>query len=130
MAALRCGAKRPYATQRPPLSHGGSNKPIIIGLVALTVPATYMAYQRTEVAYSTPFPDDPAKIPTPPQLDPVARFRNAKEANANGRKHLHPEHLEPEVYKPAFGRVHQRKRVDGPPDGRNHKDLNDRNKWI
>ncbi|KAH8666645.1 hypothetical protein BX600DRAFT_511563 [Xylariales sp. PMI_506] len=42
----------------------------------------------------------------------------------------HPEDREPDKFKPPFGQLHQRKRVDSPPDGRNHADLNARDRNI
>jgi hypothetical protein len=79
---------------------------------------------------TTPLPDDHPRA-LEPQSDPGSRSKAAKEKLAeDGRRHTHPEHREPEKYKPPFGQLHQNKRVDGPPDGRNHQALNDRNEQI
>lgn len=55
-------------------------------------------------------------------LDPAARKRAMKD----GTVYAHPEMQYPDDFKPAFGQLHQRKRVDGPPDGRHHQAMQDR----
>lgn len=64
-------------------------------------------------------------------LDPAAAKRarnekNEKSENENELRRLHPEHEDPETFRPAFGQIHKQKRVDMPPDGRNHQALHDR----
>jgi hypothetical protein len=90
----------------------------IIGLVALAVPA---------VAWVTTRPAHPGVSQTnsPDHLDPAAQARRARES---AKKHIHEEDRHPEDYKAPFGVVHKPKRVDGPPDSRNLKDLAERNR--
>lgn len=60
--------------------------------------------------------------------DAKEREREARLAAQPKREGLapHPEHVDQEDSKPAFGRMHQQKRVDMPPDGRHHQSLQDR----
>ncbi|KAH6647673.1 hypothetical protein BKA67DRAFT_649391 [Truncatella angustata] len=115
-------------TNKPPMSQGGSNRNIIIALVGLSIPTALLWRSQNKTAAAQPVPED---YPTPasPNLEPADRVRVGKErAEArNGQvKYEHPEDREPERFKPAFGRLHEKKRVDGPPHGRNHQELEDR----
>ncbi|KAI1847639.1 hypothetical protein JX265_000877 [Neoarthrinium moseri] len=128
----RGAGARSYSSANPPPAQGGANRTLILGLVAVTVPAVYLLSTRNAKAQEKPAAE---KTHAPPQVhpDPAERARLAKEklaANDGKVKYEHPEHLEPDKYKPAFGRVHERKRVDGPPDGRNHQELHDRQKHL
>lgn len=100
--------------------------------MAFSIPTLYLWQAQNAQAIARPVPDN-RMIAGPPQTDPASRVREYKEqleARGGKVKYEHPEHREPERFKPAFGQVHERKRVDGPPDGRNHKELNDRQKHI
>ncbi|KAI0160282.1 hypothetical protein GGR57DRAFT_414562 [Xylariaceae sp. FL1272] len=117
-------AKR-YASQqtpRPPLSHGGNNRPIIIGLVA-AVP--FLAYYIMSPS-STRATTETTAIRGDPDSDPAARKRERAAVEEDGPKYLHPETKNPEDFKPAFGQLHKVKRVDSPPDERNHQALQDK----
>ncbi|KAK8116093.1 hypothetical protein PG984_012595 [Apiospora sp. TS-2023a] len=125
---------RTYATSdKPPPSQGGNNRTIGTALVGLTLPALYLYTSRSDSGtHPTAAAAQDAGYKRP-DLDPAAKARARKEetlANGGQPKHMHPEDHDPAAFKPEFGRQHQRKRVDGPPDGRNHKDLNDRNRNI
>ncbi|KAK8069700.1 hypothetical protein PG994_006316 [Apiospora phragmitis] len=131
-----CRTGRTYSSQhKPPPSQGGNNRAIGIALIGVTLPALYLYSSRSASgthATAAAQRDTEAGYQRP-DLDPAGKTRASKEAleAAGGqRKHTHPEHLDPETFKPAFGRQHQRKRVDGPPDGRNHQALNERNQNI
>ncbi|KAI0203927.1 hypothetical protein F4808DRAFT_416294 [Astrocystis sublimbata] len=63
---------------------------------------------------------------TPPDLDPAGRSRQRKENEPDQAKYAHPEHIDPETYKPEFGRLHKPKRVDNPPDNQNHRALSEK----
>ncbi|KAI4604106.1 hypothetical protein KJ359_000234 [Pestalotiopsis sp. 9143b] len=125
--------KRTYsASGKPPLSHGGYNRNLIIALVGISLPTLYLWSTRNSAAVSAGLPEghhSPAEL----QSDPAARSRLAKEqleARGGKVKYEHPEDREPERFKPAFGRQHERKRVDGPPEGRNHAELHERQRNI
>ncbi|KAI1259271.1 hypothetical protein F5Y18DRAFT_410270 [Xylariaceae sp. FL1019] len=109
-------------TPRPPLSHGGNNRPIIVGLVA-AVP--FLAYYIIAPSRSTAN-DETTSIRGDPDSDPAARKRERAAVEEDGPKYLHPEQKNPEDYKPAFGQRHKVKRVDSPPDERNHQALQDK----
>ncbi|CAJ2501166.1 Uu.00g040190.m01.CDS01 [Anthostomella pinea] len=113
---------RTYADSKPPLAHGGHNRGLIIALVGITVPALGYFTMMREVK------TDPTKI-SAPALDPAARKRERDAAEPDRPKYIHPEHEDPELQAP-FGRVHKRKRVDGPLDDRNHQSLQDRQRQI
>ncbi|KAI1111361.1 hypothetical protein F5Y14DRAFT_315001 [Nemania sp. NC0429] len=98
-------ARRSYVTQRPlPMSNGGNNRALLIAsLVAIPALAYFM------------IPSRPAK----PRVE--------SRETGNDRRHVvHPEDEDPKNFKPAFGQVHQQKRVDMPPDGRHHQALHDK----
>ncbi|ETS78047.1 hypothetical protein PFICI_10109 [Pestalotiopsis fici W106-1] len=122
---------RTYATAgKPPMSQGGSNRNIIIALVGVSLPTLYL-WQTRNSHYQTRSIDHPP--PAALNSDPAARARAAREAleERGGKvKYEHPEDREPERFKPAFGRQHERKRVDGPPDGRNHHDLHEKQRHL
>ncbi|KAH9888189.1 hypothetical protein F4778DRAFT_410940 [Xylariomycetidae sp. FL2044] len=115
--------RRTYADgHKAPLSQGGNNRGLIIGFVGIAVPT--IAYLSTRRAAGVDI--DPAKMPSaPPALDPAAKKREKKETEPGTPKYKHPEHEDPEL-QASFGRVHKQKRVDGPPDDRNHQSLQDR----
>ncbi|KAF7542035.1 hypothetical protein G7054_g144 [Neopestalotiopsis clavispora] len=123
--------KRTYATAgKPPLSQGGHNRNLIIALVGISLPTLYLWQTRNSQSAARPV-DHP--VPAVMNSDPAAKARAAKEAKEERGgtvKYEHPEDREPERYKPAFGRQHERKRVDGPPDGRNHAELHERQRQI
>ncbi|KAI5926884.1 hypothetical protein F4810DRAFT_653963 [Camillea tinctor] len=104
------------SSKRPPLVQGGNNRNIIIGLVGVTIPA---------LAWFT-LKDGPMQATNvaAPTLDPALKLNERRE-NESLPKYRHPEHEDPELKAP-FGQVHKRKRVDGPPDDRNHKSLSER----
>ncbi|KAI1428211.1 hypothetical protein F5Y12DRAFT_711528 [Xylaria sp. FL1777] len=111
---------RTYATSRPSLpgSSGGNRQLMFAALVGIPALVYFM------------IPSRPTK-PTPaakraPNLDPAARKRERDENEPDSRKYVHPEHENPEEFKPEFGQLHKQKRVDTPPDGRHHQALNDR----
>ncbi|KAK7931411.1 hypothetical protein PG985_002123 [Apiospora marii] len=130
-----CRTGRTYATMdKPPPSQGGNNRAIGLALVGLTLPALYLYSSRSA---SGTHPTAAAAAQTAasarPDLDPAGKTRAKKEesaANGGQPKHMHPEDHDPAAFKPGFGRQHERKRVDGPPDARNHQELNDRNRNI
>ncbi|KAI1758998.1 hypothetical protein GGR53DRAFT_528192 [Hypoxylon sp. FL1150] len=113
-------SRRTYADERPPLSHGGNNRPIIIALVAVTIPGLTWFFMRKDK------PITPSSVSSP-DLDPAERIRSRRENESDTPRPIHPEHEDPELKAP-FGVVHKRKRVDGPPDDRNHASLSERNK--
>ncbi|KAI0873455.1 hypothetical protein GGS24DRAFT_463483, partial [Hypoxylon argillaceum] len=80
--------------------------------------AYFMMPARPKPASST------ASASRAPNLDPAADKRARDEGVHH--KYMHPEHEHPEDFKPRFGEVHKRKRVDMPPDGRHHQSLSDR----
>jgi hypothetical protein len=89
----------------------------ILGLVAVTVPTLgWFAMGPREVS---------TQAAANPELDPAARKKAAKETEDSSPKYIHPEHRDDELQAP-FGQLHKKKRVDGPPDDRNHQSLNDR----
>ncbi|KAI0102225.1 hypothetical protein GGR51DRAFT_562896 [Nemania sp. FL0031] len=112
--------RRTYVTQRPMLPKGiPNNKPLMIaGLVGIPAIA-YMMIPPRAAPKHTRAPGETLA----PNLDPAAEKRAHSEAD---RKYVHPEHENPDDYKPRFGEVHKHKRVDTPPDGRNHQSLSDR----
>ncbi|KAK8097940.1 uncharacterized protein PG998_013426 [Apiospora kogelbergensis] len=135
--AMQVGTSKTYATHaKIPPSQGGNNRTIAIAVAGLTLPALYLFSSRS-ASGTHPTAEAAQRDAEAAQRraasDPAAKARARKEelaASGGQPKHIHPEHLDPETYKPAFGRQHQRKRVDGPPDGRNHQALNDRNANI
>ncbi|KAK8121050.1 hypothetical protein PG999_005170 [Apiospora kogelbergensis] len=151
--AMQVGTSKTYATHaKIPPSQGGNNRTIYgsnqltfcvfspsysaIAVAGLTLPALYLFSSRS-ASGTHPTAEAAQRDAEAAQRraasDPAAKARARKEelaASGGQPKHIHPEHLDPETYKPAFGRQHQRKRVDGPPDGRNHQALNDRNANI
>ncbi|KAI0450588.1 hypothetical protein F5B21DRAFT_422564 [Xylaria acuta] len=113
--------RRTYATQRPTLPEGSGNKAFMIAAL-VGIPA---------LAYFIIPPRSNKSIPQPaearaPNLDPAATQRHRDETEPDQVKYAHPEHKNPEEFKPAFGQLHKQKRVDGPPDGRHHQALTDR----
>ncbi|KAI1756576.1 hypothetical protein F4782DRAFT_272013 [Xylaria castorea] len=110
--------RRKYATQRPTLP-GGNNRPLMIAAL-VGIPA--LAYF---IIPSKPIPQQSAEVRAP-NLDPAAAKRRRHENEHDRPRYAHPEHEHPEDYKPEFGQLHKAKRVDGPPDGRNHQSLSDR----
>ncbi|KAI0401036.1 hypothetical protein F4802DRAFT_619208 [Xylaria palmicola] len=126
------GLRRAYATERPTLPEGNGNKPIIIAmLVGVPALAYFIIPSRTSAA-QTVGESPAAAAARRPSLDPAAAKRgrdeheHEHEPDQRGRKYVHPEHEHPETFKPAFGQLHQAKRVDSPPDGRHHQSLSDR----
>ncbi|KAI1431588.1 hypothetical protein GGR50DRAFT_678803 [Xylaria sp. CBS 124048] len=125
---------RLYSTEGPPMSHGGKNRPLIIaGLLGVPAIAYFMIPPRPGQGVSAGAGAGTAKKTTAdnvkrPGLDPAARSRERKEVDDIGvpAKYAHPEHLDPEEFKPAFGLKHKQKRVDYPPDERHHQAMNDR----
>ncbi|KAI1341344.1 hypothetical protein F5Y15DRAFT_353834 [Xylariaceae sp. FL0016] len=116
--------RRTYADlgNKPPPSQGGSNRNVILGLAFAAVPVLAYLIMR-EPAVVAPASSTVADH----GLDPAERSRARKEAGDDGKpKYTHPEHENPEEFKPPFGQQHKRKRVDGPPDDRNHQSLADR----
>ncbi|KAI0863260.1 hypothetical protein F4860DRAFT_79628 [Xylaria cubensis] len=112
--------RRKYATQRPTLP-GGDNKPLMIAaLVGIPALAYFIIPSRSDK--SIPQTTEIRR----PNLDPAAASKRRHENESGQAKYAHPEHLNPEEYKPEFGRLHKQKRVDGPPDARNHQTLSDR----
>ncbi|KAK8045268.1 hypothetical protein PG993_005292 [Apiospora rasikravindrae] len=131
-----CRTSRTYSSQhKPPPSQGGNNRAIGIALVGLTLPALYL-YTSRSASGTHPTAAAVRDLEAgykPPELDPAGKTRAKRaetEANDGKPKHMHPEDHHPELFKPEFGRQHMRKRVDGPPDERNHQALNDRNRNI
>ncbi|KAM0807400.1 hypothetical protein AB5N19_07740 [Seiridium cardinale] len=124
---------RAYANSgKPPLSHGGSNRNIIIALVGISLPTLYLWQTRNANTHVKPLPDGHPTAASP-NTDPAGKARAAKEQaqERDGKvKYEHPEDRDPEKFKPEFGRLHERKRVDGPPDGRNHQELHDRQRQL
>ncbi|KAI0416075.1 hypothetical protein F5X98DRAFT_376055 [Xylaria grammica] len=121
------GPQRAYATGRPTLPQGGgNNRPLMIAaLVGVPVLAYFMIPSRPTKAAGGAAA---AAGSRPPNLDPAAAKRVRDENEPEERKYAHPEHKNPEEFKPAFGQLHQQKRVDMPPDGKNHQSLNDRSR--
>ncbi|KAI1496575.1 hypothetical protein F5X99DRAFT_399905 [Biscogniauxia marginata] len=113
--------RRCYADSsgRPPLAHGGHNRTLIFGIVGVTVPALAWFALRDDAEQAT-------KVAAP-LLDPGLKTREKREAEPSAPKYKHAEDDDPELKAP-FGQVHKRKRVDGPPDERNHQSLSDRNR--
>lgn len=137
--------RRAYSDKRPPLSHGGNNRtvyelhslymnypntpwsfllteqlPSIIALVAVAIPAlAWFSMRTTKPVTSTNVPS--------PTLNPAERSRTKRENERDTPQALHAEQEDPELKAP-FGALHKAKRVDGPPDGRNHQALSDRRK--
>ncbi|TRX97743.1 hypothetical protein FHL15_001498 [Xylaria flabelliformis] len=112
--------RRKYATQRPTLP-GGDNKPLMIAaLVGIPALAYFIIPSRSDK------PITPTTEVRAPNLDPAAASKRRHENESDHARYAHPEHLNPEEYKPEFGRLHKAKRVDGPPDNRNHQTLSDR----
>ncbi|KAK6851277.1 hypothetical protein PG990_007828 [Apiospora arundinis] len=136
LRADTCRAARTYSTtHKPAPSQGGNNRFIALGLIGLTLPALYLYTSRSASGThpTAAVQRDAEAGYKRSHLDPADKARARKEeiAAAGGQpKHMHPEDEDPATYKPGFGRQHQRKRVDGPPDGRNHQALNDRNQNI
>lgn len=62
-----------------------------------------------------------------PVLDPAEKARMKRENEVDTPRRVHPEHQDPELKAP-FGVLHKPKRVDGPPDDRNHGSMSERNK--
>ncbi|KAI1131753.1 hypothetical protein F5Y10DRAFT_233015 [Nemania abortiva] len=91
---------------------------MIAALVGIPAIAYFMIPPR-----SAPKPAHESGGPRAPNLDPAAAKRARDETQ---RKYVHPEHENPDDYKPRFGEVHKHKRVDTPPDGRHHQSLSDR----
>ncbi|KAI0173369.1 hypothetical protein GGR52DRAFT_571882 [Hypoxylon sp. FL1284] len=113
--------RRTYASgHHPPLSQGGRNRPVIIGLFGLAVPAWAWIY--TQQTKSMVAPNLPGHA-----LDPAERARTKRENAPSEPAHVHPEHHDPDLKAP-FGVVHKQKRVDDPPDDRNHGALSERNR--
>ncbi|KAI4867502.1 hypothetical protein F4820DRAFT_445950 [Hypoxylon rubiginosum] len=112
--------RRAYSDKRPPLSHGGNNRTVIIALVAVAIPAlAWFSMRTTKPVTSTNVPS--------PTLNPAERSRTKRENERDTPQALHAEQEDPELKAP-FGALHKAKRVDGPPDGRNHQALSDRRK--
>ncbi|KAK7942839.1 uncharacterized protein PG986_011952 [Apiospora aurea] len=131
-----CRTSRTYSSQhKPPPSQGGNNRAIGIALIGLTLPALYL-YTSRSASGTHPTAAAQRDIEAGykrPDLDPAGKVRATKEetaANGGQSKHMHPEDRDPETFKPPFGLQHPRKRVDGPPEERNHQALNDRNRNI
>lgn len=100
----------------------------IIAVVGISVPLLYLWQSQNTSAQKHSLPDN-YTAPAAPSTDPAASVRATKDeakARDGKAKYEHPEDREPEKFKPAFGRVHERKRVDGAPHGRNHQELMDR----
>ncbi|KAI8954831.1 hypothetical protein F4801DRAFT_452293 [Xylaria longipes] len=113
--------RRTYATQRPTLPEGNGNKPYIYAaLVGVPVLVYFIIPPRSNKPRQQP------AAARAPNLDPAAHKRNRDENEADRVKYAHPEHENPEEFKPAFGQLHKPKRVDSPPDGRHHQALTDR----
>ncbi|KAI0436707.1 hypothetical protein F4803DRAFT_572016 [Xylaria telfairii] len=113
--------RRTYATGRPTLPEGSGKKPLMIAaLVGIPALAYFIIPPRTNKAIP-----QPAEVRAP-NLDPAATKHHRDENEPDQVKYAHPEHKSPEEFKPAFGQLHKQKRVDSPPDGRNHQALSDR----
>ncbi|KAI2635421.1 hypothetical protein GGS21DRAFT_81234 [Xylaria nigripes] len=114
-----------HATSGPPMSQGGGMRPIIIGALASLPILAYFVIPLRTVEEMVPEIDTKR-----PNLDPGGKKRRQKEEGTapsiGGTKYMHPEHKDPEAFKPGFGIPHKRKRVDEIPDGRHHQTLNDR----
>ncbi|KAI1181873.1 hypothetical protein F5B17DRAFT_232770 [Nemania serpens] len=126
LPAMARTARRTYASQRPTpnlsMNKLGNNRGLMIASL-LGVPA---------LAYFL-IPSRPKSVSQAatrrPNLDPAAEKRARNETGSDsgrGTDPVHPEDKDPENFKPAFGQVHQQKRVDTPPDGRHHQALHDR----
>ncbi|KAI1365714.1 hypothetical protein F5Y08DRAFT_171149 [Xylaria arbuscula] len=113
--------RRTYATQRPVLPEGG-NKPLMIAAIVGIPALAYFMIPSRPAASGQPA----AHASKAPNLDPAARKRERDANEPHERKYMHPEHKDPETFKPAFGQLHQPKRVDSAPDGRNHQAMSDR----
>ncbi|KAI1078280.1 hypothetical protein F5B20DRAFT_548668 [Whalleya microplaca] len=114
--------RRTFTEGRPPPAHGGSNQRVVIGLVAISIPALAWFTMRPVKLQAT-------HVAAPGGLDPAARARLKRETEPEVPVHRHPEHEDPEL-KAAFGVPHKKKRVDGQPDDRNHKSMSERNRMI
>ncbi|TGJ84312.1 hypothetical protein E0Z10_g4470 [Xylaria hypoxylon] len=114
-------SQRAYATERPTLPQGSGNKPMMIAAL-VGIPA--LAYFIIPSRPTKPAPETAAK--RRPNLDPAAPKRIRNENEPDEPKYVHPEHENPDEFKPAFGQLHKQKRVDTPPDGKNHQALSDR----
>ncbi|XXG94995.1 hypothetical protein Hte_001255 [Hypoxylon texense] len=112
--------RRTYSDKRPPLSHGGNNRTVIIALVAVAIPTLAWFSMRTTK------PVAPTNVPSP-TLDPAERTRVKRENAPDTPQRLHAEQQDPELKAP-FGALHKAKRVDSPPDERNHQSLSDRSR--
>ncbi|KAI0486355.1 hypothetical protein F4859DRAFT_511346 [Xylaria cf. heliscus] len=120
--------RRTYVTKRPIIPEGLGNRPYMIAaLVGIPVLVYFIIPPRSN---NTPTPQPSST--RPPNLDPAAAAkRNNRARSEPGQvKYAHPEHENPEDFKPAFGQLHKQKRVDGPPDGRNHQALADRARTV
>ncbi|KAI1775642.1 hypothetical protein F4818DRAFT_440919 [Hypoxylon cercidicola] len=112
--------RRMYTDKRPPLSQAGNNRTVIIALVAVALPTlAWFSMRTTKPITSTNVPS--------PVSDPAGKKRARRENEPDTPQALHPEQQDPELKAP-FGAVHKPKRVDGPPDDRNHGSLSERNK--
>ncbi|KAI0483262.1 hypothetical protein GGR56DRAFT_686505 [Xylariaceae sp. FL0804] len=127
----------------PPDREGRSqrDRTILLGLVGVTIPTLVYLGMRNSTKQTKAVPD--YKLPSdkdkhdshlpPPREDPATRKRERgytggqKDGGPPGvPRYLHPEHKEPEKFKPPPGVAHPAKRNDGPPDGRNHENLSNR----
>lgn len=86
----------------------------------MTIPALAWFYMRTDK------PVTATNVPSP-VLDPAERTRVKRENEPDAPQQVHHEQEDPELKAP-FGALHKAKRVDGPPDARNHQSLSDRSK--
>ncbi|KAI1813317.1 hypothetical protein GGS20DRAFT_489799 [Poronia punctata] len=141
--------KRTYATERPNFPGSGNinnnnNRNLLIGAsVGLPALAYFMIPSpKPEPAISVSSESETTMTPSSSTTSPPAtpkkqqlsgqanRSHNRKKAEEEdehgGPRYLHPEMRDPDKYKPPFGQLHAKKRVDGPPDGRNHQNMSDR----
>ncbi|KAI0017665.1 hypothetical protein F4780DRAFT_584215 [Xylariomycetidae sp. FL0641] len=135
---FRQQSRRAYSDGRPPLPQGGNTRPIqglspththvhpgsFLALVAVTIPALAWYTLGGGAAKA----GQPASDGRPPAaLNPAERMRQRRADEPDAPKYKHPEHEDPK-FRARFGEPHAQKRVDSPPDGRNHQALQDRNR--
>ncbi|KAI0818388.1 hypothetical protein GGR55DRAFT_73152 [Xylaria sp. FL0064] len=118
--------RRTYATDPGPPPPPGNRPLIIAALIGIPTLVYFMIPSRPVNATAPPRTLQEAT--QPPNLDPAAvkRHRDAHEPDEG--KYVHPENMNPEEFRPPFGQLHKKKRVDTPPDNKHHQALNDRAK--
>ncbi|KXJ95978.1 hypothetical protein Micbo1qcDRAFT_217743 [Microdochium bolleyi] len=124
--AARTTTRRSYATaERPPLAQGGNNRNVIIGLTTVSVTALGYFYMREaspgkdNVAANSSSAivenQDNVQFSKPDPKRPKTREERQREGQ-------HPEDLD-DKYRANFGVRHAQKRVDEPPNNRNHQEM-------